>query len=181
MDAFFGSNWPSEATSKANVIKYACEKGSVRFGTPPSPLKFSILSSSVRGKQGEPHRPMLPLTGSADDGKRSALYVLVNRGYQGDSSIQSFGLATASRGRRIFIDRRHRENRYFCTTSSIELNLFPSFFVWLRRLLTSACLRSSSGHFLVILKPFWNPMHLQDGPKQVATPLQRPGAQNALW
>ena len=32
--------------------------------------------------------------GSADDGKRSALDVLVDRGYQGDSSIQSFGLAT---------------------------------------------------------------------------------------
>ena len=25
----------------------------------------------MRGKQGEPHRPMIPLTGSADDGKRS--------------------------------------------------------------------------------------------------------------
>ena len=37
---------------------------------------------------------MIPLTGSADDGKRSALDVVVDRGYQGDSSIQSFGLAT---------------------------------------------------------------------------------------
>ena len=43
---------------------------------------------------------MIPLTGSADDGKRSALYVLVDRGYEGDSSIQSFGLATPGRGRR---------------------------------------------------------------------------------
>ena len=33
-------------------------------------------------------------TRSADDGKRSALDVLVDRGYQGDNSFQSFGLAT---------------------------------------------------------------------------------------
>ena len=41
-------------------------------------------------------------------------------------------------------------------------------------MLISACLRSSSGHFVIILKPFCNPMQLQDGPKQLATPLQRP-------
>ena len=74
---------------------------------------------------------MLPLTGSADDGKRSALDVVVDRGYQGDSSIQSFGLATPGRGRRIFCGWRHREDRYFCTTSSIELNFFGFFFVTL--------------------------------------------------
>ena len=35
--------------------------------TPPIlELKFSIWGPSVRGKQGEPHRPMIPLTGSAD-------------------------------------------------------------------------------------------------------------------
>ena len=48
-------------------------------------------------REGKPHT-LYPLrlkpTGSADDGKRSALDVLVDRGYQGDSSIQSFGLAT---------------------------------------------------------------------------------------
>ena len=121
-----GPNWPSEATSKASVIKYANEEGSASFDNPP--LKFSVLGPSVRGKQGEPHRPMIPLTGSADDGKRSALDVLVDRGYQGDSSIQSFGLATPSRGRRIFSDWRRREDRYFCTTSWIELNFHRFFF-----------------------------------------------------
>ena len=69
MEAFLGPNWPSEATSKASVIKYANEEGSRSINNPP-PLKFSIWGPSVRGKQGEPHRPMLPLTGSADDGKR---------------------------------------------------------------------------------------------------------------
>ena len=90
MEAFLGANWPSEATLKASVIKYANKEG---------PRSINYLPP---GKHGEPHRPMLPLTGSADDGKRSALYVLVDRGYQGDSSIQSFGLATPGRGRRIF-------------------------------------------------------------------------------
>ena len=59
-----GPNWPSEATSKASVIKYANEEGPRSIDYPP--LKFSIWGPSVRGKQGEPHRPMLPLTGSAD-------------------------------------------------------------------------------------------------------------------
>ena len=34
------------------------------FGAPPP--KIFNLGPSVRGKQGEPHRPMVPLTGSAD-------------------------------------------------------------------------------------------------------------------
>ena len=65
METFLSRNWASEATSKASVIEYANQEGSESFGNPP-PLKFSILGPSVRGKQGEPHRPMLPLTGSAD-------------------------------------------------------------------------------------------------------------------
>ena len=36
------------------------------INNPPPLLKFSVLGPSVRGKQGEPHRPMIPLTGSAD-------------------------------------------------------------------------------------------------------------------
>ena len=70
LEAFLSSNRPSEAPLKASAIKYACEKGSVRFSYLLPLIKFSILSPSVRGKQGEPHRPMLPLTGSADDGKQ---------------------------------------------------------------------------------------------------------------
>ena len=34
MEAFLSSNRPSEAPLKASAIKYACEKGSVRFGNP---------------------------------------------------------------------------------------------------------------------------------------------------
>ena len=37
------------------------EKGGVGGGS-----KLPVLLPSVRGKQGEPHRPMIPLTGSAD-------------------------------------------------------------------------------------------------------------------
>ena len=65
VEAFLGFNWPSEATSKASVIKYANEEGRRSINDPP-PLKFSISGSSVRGKQGQLHRPMLPLMGSAD-------------------------------------------------------------------------------------------------------------------
>ena len=49
MEAFLGPNWPSEAIWKASVIKYVNEEG-----------------PRVRGKQGEPHRPLIPVTGSAD-------------------------------------------------------------------------------------------------------------------
>ena len=66
MEAFLGPNWPSEATLKASVIKYANEEGPKSINDLPPPLKFSIWGPSVRGKQGEPHRPMIPLTGSAD-------------------------------------------------------------------------------------------------------------------
>ena len=64
MEAFLPPKWLSEATSKASVIKYANEEGPKSLDYPP-PLRFSILDSSVRRKQGEPHRPMIPLTGSA--------------------------------------------------------------------------------------------------------------------
>ena len=97
-----GSNGPSEAASKTSITKDANEERPKSINNPPR-QKFPFLGPSVRGKQGEPHRPMIPLTGSADDGKRSALYVVVDRGYQGDSSIQSFGLVTPGRGRRIVL------------------------------------------------------------------------------
>ena len=61
-----GPKWPSEATSKARVIKYENQEGSASFGNPPPIEIFRFGRPSVRGKQGEPHRPMLPLTGSAD-------------------------------------------------------------------------------------------------------------------
>ena len=64
LGAILGPNRPSEATSKASVIKYENKEGGESNCYPP--LKFSVLGPSVRGKQGEPHRPMLPLTGSAD-------------------------------------------------------------------------------------------------------------------
>ena len=72
MEAFLSANWPSEATLEASVIKYAKQEGSESFDYPPQ-LEFSILGPSVRGKQGEPHRPMLPLTGSADSVHRICL------------------------------------------------------------------------------------------------------------
>ena len=65
LGAISGSNSASEATSKASVIKYENKEGGESNYNPP-PLKFSVLGASVRGKQGEAHRPMLPLTGSAD-------------------------------------------------------------------------------------------------------------------
>ena len=71
LEPILGPKWPSEATSKAYVTKYANGEGSESIYNAPPPLKFSVLGHSVRGKQGEPHRPMSPLTGSADDGKRS--------------------------------------------------------------------------------------------------------------
>ena len=62
---------------------------------------------------------MLPLTGSADDGKRSALDVLVDRGYQGDSWIQSFGLTTlvgvGHLGLRVFLRQKSDLITYFIT------------------------------------------------------------------
>ena len=66
MEASLGPSWPSEATLKASVIKYANDEGPRSFNNPPPPLKISIRGPSVRGKQGEPHRPMIPLTGSPD-------------------------------------------------------------------------------------------------------------------
>ena len=35
MEAFLGPKWPSEATSKASVIKYANQEGPKSFGNPP--------------------------------------------------------------------------------------------------------------------------------------------------
>ena len=35
MEAFLGPNWPSEATLKASVIKYANEEGSGSISNPP--------------------------------------------------------------------------------------------------------------------------------------------------
>ena len=37
MDAFLGPNWPSEATSKASVIKYAYLEGPRAVNNPPPP------------------------------------------------------------------------------------------------------------------------------------------------
>ena len=65
LEAILGPNGLSEATSKASVIKYANQEGPRSINYPPL-LKFSVWGPSVRGKQGEPHRPRLPLTGSAD-------------------------------------------------------------------------------------------------------------------
>ena len=59
-EAMLASNRPSEATSKASVIKYEIEEGPGSFGTPPLPLKFSVLGARERGIQGEPHRPVTP-------------------------------------------------------------------------------------------------------------------------
>ena len=65
LGAILGPNRSLQATSKASVIKYANQEGSRSINNPP-PLKFSVLGPSVRGKQGEPHRPSVPLTGLAD-------------------------------------------------------------------------------------------------------------------
>ena len=40
MEAFLGPNWPSEATLKASVIKYANEEGPRSINNPP----FKILN-----------------------------------------------------------------------------------------------------------------------------------------
>ena len=41
MEAFLGPNWPSEATSKASVIKYTNEEGPRSFDYPP-PKIFNL-------------------------------------------------------------------------------------------------------------------------------------------
>ena len=66
---------------------------------------------------------------SSDDGKRSALYVLVDKGYQGDSSIQSFGLATPGRGRRIFLRLAPSEGSPFLHDVIDRTPLFGGFLV----------------------------------------------------
>ena len=43
MEAFLGPNWPSEATSKASVIKYANEEGSASVNNPAPPPKVLNL------------------------------------------------------------------------------------------------------------------------------------------
>ena len=75
MEAFLGPKWPSEATSKASVIKYANQEGSESFGNPPLPLKFFNLGAQWEGSgRDQPHTPSLPLTGSADlEGLRQSI------------------------------------------------------------------------------------------------------------
>ena len=110
-------------------------RGRSRLPTPPLSLKFSVLGPSVRGKQGEPHRPMIPLTGSADDGKRPSLDVTFTRGVQGGKLNLPLRGTPASTGRRIwpaggrlpwvlnFGFQGLFRALHFCTTSSIEINI----------------------------------------------------------
>ena len=42
MEAFLGPNWPSEATSKASVIKYANQEGSESINYPAPPKIFNF-------------------------------------------------------------------------------------------------------------------------------------------
>ena len=68
---------------KRMLYSMLLESGRSRL-PPPPPLKFSVLEShwegSGRVKQGKSNTPELPLTGSADDGKRSSLNVTFVRG-----------------------------------------------------------------------------------------------------
>ena len=71
MDAFLGTNWPSEATSKASVIKYANQEGPKSFGTLLSPREIFGFCSPVRAdREGISLTRFIPLrlkpTGSAD-------------------------------------------------------------------------------------------------------------------
>ena len=73
MKAFLGPRWPSEATFKANVIKYANQEGSESFDN-PHPLNEENFSASGRdqGGQSASHAELTPngvggfLTGLAD-------------------------------------------------------------------------------------------------------------------
>ena len=99
-------------------------RGRSRLTTPPSPRETtSVLGPQWEGSGRESLTRFIPLrlkpTGSADDGKRSALDVLVDRGYQGDSWIQSFGLATpvgvGSLGLMFFLHQKSDLVPYFIT------------------------------------------------------------------
>ena len=65
LEPILDPKWPSEATSKASVIKHANEEGSGSTNPPPIEI-FSFGPQDEREKQGEPHTLVLPLPGSAD-------------------------------------------------------------------------------------------------------------------
>ena len=48
MEAFLGTDWPSEATLKASVIKYENQEGSGSFAYPP-PIEISVFGPPVGG------------------------------------------------------------------------------------------------------------------------------------
>ena len=63
MEAFLAPRWPSEATFKANVNKYANQEGGESFDCPPSPpLNEENFSASGRdqGGQSASHAELTP-------------------------------------------------------------------------------------------------------------------------
>ena len=63
MEAFLSPRWPSEATFKANVIKYANQEGSESFAPPgPPSLNEENFSASGRdqGGQSASHAELTP-------------------------------------------------------------------------------------------------------------------------
>ena len=52
MEAFLGPNWPSEATLKASVIKYANEEGpkSINYPTPPKIFNLGAQCERETGR-----------------------------------------------------------------------------------------------------------------------------------
>ena len=141
MEACVGPNWPSKATSKASVVKYANEEWSLSFAYSP-PIEISVLGPSVRGKQGEPHRLMLPLTWSADlfssyiSLASYVLFICLPVGYNHFPPFLASGLPPVL----ICCDVRYELNHsssipWTCPSRNLELaaldsNVFPSIGVW---------------------------------------------------
>ena len=110
MEAFLGPNWPSEVVSRASVVKYTNEEGaeSINYPAPPPALKFSVWGPSVRENQGEPHGPMLPLTGSADFSCSN--YLITTRKQSPGPRRQAFFNSMALISKRITPFRRPLEH-----------------------------------------------------------------------
>ena len=60
MEAFLGPKWPSEATSKASVIKYANQEGSESFDYPSPKCGEFFRQREGSGRESASHAELTP-------------------------------------------------------------------------------------------------------------------------
>ena len=63
LGAFLDPNWPSEATSKASVIKYANQEGSGQFANLPPPIEIFSFGPQCERETGRASQADVTLYG----------------------------------------------------------------------------------------------------------------------